>query len=129
VNDIKPGKLQGFVAGTHRRGEPGRFRAFHLEAVSPFAGSDEQIKSRAAMRRPMEALFGPRSQAGDHLRSQETLPGGADFRAGRQGVAGSNAEQRVQNAGVGNIDLGRPHLPLADVLAPRWQLVHLNGSR
>ena len=77
----------------------------------------------------METLFRRRAEHVDDLAHHEALPRRADLWMRDHVLAAGEPKQRMQNARVADEDLGRAHLPLADVLVPRLQLSHHEDGR
>ena len=73
---------------------------------------------------PVKALLGRRPQELDDLLDRESLPGSPDLRVRQHIRAIRETEQRVEDAGVRDVDLRRPHLALPDVLEPRLELAN-----
>ena len=72
----------------------------------------------------MEALLRAHRQQLDDLPDDEPLPRRAHLGMRDDFLPGSEPQERVEDAGVVHIHLGRAHLPLGDVLVPRGQLPH-----
>ena len=57
----------------------------------------------------------------DNLLQQESLPRGADLGMAFEVALGRQIDQRMEDAGIGDIDFGVPDLPLGEVGGPGWQ--------
>ena len=96
---------------------PGRSREFDLETDASATQRDDDVQF-CARRGPVERDVGTRRRRRDDLLDDETLP-----RCAGRGVAlqighRTDVEQRMQDAGVAQIDLRRLDEPLADGRVP-----------
>jgi hypothetical protein len=105
----------------------GSRRALELEAPTPAPAHDQEIELRAPVRGPPVTVTPLDPQPADHRLQGEALPRGAERGMSLQVAAFADPEERVQQAAVCEVDLGRAHLPLGDVFAPREQDAHGKG--
>src|SRR5659263_101697 len=107
----------------HARG----IRPLELEPEAPFPPHDQQIKLRASVRGPKEAFLGTGAEVCDRFLEDKPLPRGSQSRMRKEALPRLDLQQGVKQATVGEIDLRRFHLPLAQVLMPRRKLAHNEG--
>ena len=77
----------------------------------------------------MEALLRAGAEQMDDLADHETLPRRADLGVRDDVLAAGEAKQRVEKAGIFNVDPRRAHLALVHVLVPRLQLARHEDGR
>src|SRR5439155_7619266 len=112
----------------HGRRHAGRGRALDLESQPAPPLHDQQVELRPGVRAPEETLLRARAQAPDDLLEHEPLPGRANLRVREQLVAAPQAQKRVQDPRVRDVDAGRLDLPLADVRVPGRQQANRKGA-
>lgn len=100
----------------HRTTCPGRVGVLELKAVVFASGAHEQVKFCAAMRRPKVRIAG--FKHANDLFHRKALPGCAKFGMRLKVCQCRQLKERMENAAVANIDLGRFDLTLANVFEP-----------
>src|ERR1700690_234216 len=117
VNHQQPMQFQVFERRTHRRRHLRCICPLNLNSNTPPIQKQQQIEFRAGLRSPVIGFS--LGHMSEKLLDDETLPRSSDFRVPIKLPAVANAEQRMQESRVPNVNLRGFNQPLTDVLEPR----------
>ena len=113
----------------HRAGQAGRRRLLDLEPPAPPASNDQQIELRARMRRPEVAVFRTGTHESHHFVQRKSFPGRSNLRVPFEIPLVMETEQRMEEAAVAHVQLGRLDLTLGEILVKRLQLTDEERGR
>src|SRR6266498_931373 len=123
MNDEQMAKAEILQRRCHRARHRRLRRQLEIHSPSFSPAHDEKVELRAAMRRPEEAFFPPQLEDGGNLLQCEAFPRSADLRMAEEVGVVVDAKQRMKDARIAQIHLGRLDLPLAKILEPGGKLV------
>ena len=124
VNDESASRLEILAGGVKAAADPGRKRAFDLDCPHRAAPEFDDEVDLGPTARPVEGRQGWPAQCRQESLDGKALPTLANHRMSGERLQRRNAQQRMDQATITNVDLRRLHQALSNVRPQRRETPH-----